>query len=257
MKSNEQLIEILRMWNYWDEDSRIDLFSRDLYEKNIKNLRETKEVIVLKGVRRSGKSSLMYLEIQDLIQNGVKRENILFVNFEEPQFMNELEVSLLDAIYEAYLEVLEPKGKLYIFLDEVQNIYGWEKWVLRMYEKTNVQLYVTGSSSKLLSSEFSTALSGRHLSIEVYPLSFKEFLGFKNINTKSKKNIVFNKSLIKKGFKEYLSWGGFPKVLEIESELYKKNELISYYDTIILKDIAKRYEISNISELRELSFYLL
>jgi uncharacterized protein len=251
----EELINILKTWNYW-ENIPENFKPRKEYENKISILKNAKEVIVLKGIRRSGKSSLLNLEIKNLLEK-VNKENILFINFEDPRFMNYLNVEFLDHIYSTYIEFFEPKGKKYIFLDEIQNISGWEKWVLRMYEKENTQIYVTGSSSKLLSSEFSTALSGRHLSIEVYPLSFAEFLGFKGININSKKDLALKKTEIIKEFNKYFIEGGFPKLVEIKNKLSKKSELISYYETIILKDIAKRYEISHISDLKKLSFYLL
>jgi len=255
MISQDDLIKILKLWNYWDKNPK-NLKSRNYYESKIQEFRKAKEVIVLKGIRRSGKSTLLNLEIQNLLKK-VNKNNLLFINFEEPKFTNNLNLEFLDYIYETYLEFLEPTGKVYIFLDEVQNIVGWEKWVLRMYEKVNTQIYVTGSSSKLLSSEFSTALSGRHLSLNIFPLSFEEFLKFKKINIKNKFDLVSKEKKIKKLFQEYFDWGGFPRLVEFDDELIKKNELTSYYDTIILKDIAKRYEISNISDLKNLSFYLL
>ena len=252
----DNLIKILNLWNYWDKEVS-NLNHRTSYENSISLFRQSREVIVLKGIRRSGKSTLLNLEIKNLLEQGINKENILFINFEEPNFINNLDISFLDFIYETYLEYLKPKGKVYIFLDEIQNIKVWEKWVLRMYEKSDVQLYVTGSSSKLLSSEFSTALSGRHLSLDIMPLSFKEFLDFNNIKYDKKMDLISNQIRIKSLFNEYLNWGGFPKILELKEDLLKKQELISYYDTIILKDIGRRYEISNIEDLRKLSFYFI
>lgn len=249
------LIKILNIWNYWDKNPS-DLKSRVYYESKISQFRSAKEVIVLKGIRRSGKSTLLNIEICNLLKT-VDKNNILFINFEEPKFTNNLNLEFLDYLYETYLEFLEPLGKVYIFLDEIQNIGMWEKWVLRMYEKENVQIYVTGSSSKLLSSEFSTALSGRHLSLDVYPLSFQEFLSFNEFSVDTKFDLISNERILKRLFKEYFNWGGFPKLTELHNDLLKKNELISYYDTIILKDIVKRHDVSNISDLKNLSFYLL
>lgn len=119
----------------------------------------------------------------------------------------------------------------------MQNIVAWEKWVLRMYEKSDVQLYVTVSSSKLLSSEFSTVLSGRHLSLNIMPLSFREFLEFNNLFLTKKIDILNNHIKIKSLFNQYLNWGGFPKIVDLKEDLLKKQELISYYDTIILKEL--------------------
>lgn len=255
MIPKKELINILRIWNYWDNEIE-DLSERKEYQKNILNLRNAKEVIVLKGIRRSGKSTLLNLELKTLLKTTPK-ENLLFINFEEPRFRNYLNIEFLDYLFEAYLEYLEPKGKIYLFLDEIQNVEAWEKWVLRHYEKSNIQIYVTGSSSKLLSKEFSTALSGRHFSINVYPLSFKEFLDFKKIDISTKFKLISNEKKIEKEFKEYLKWGGFPKLLTLKNDLQKKTELINYYETIILKDIAERNKIKNTEELRNLIYYFL
>jgi len=255
MISKSELIKILNFWNYWDKNVN-GIKQRQFYENQLKKIRNSKEIIVIKGIRRGGKSSLLNLEIKNL-KKTIPNQNILFVNFEEPKFMEFLNIDFLDYIYETYLEFLEPKGKLYIFLDEIQNIKGWEKWVLRMYEKTEHQIYVTGSSSKLLSSEFSTVLSGRNLSIEIFPLSFSEFLFFKGLKLNFKMDLLTNEIKIKKLFKEYLLFGGFPKITELKNDFQKKNELISYYDSIIFKDISKRHNICNISELKNLNYYLI
>lgn len=135
------------------------------------------------------------------------------------------------------METLNPDSKPYIFLDEVQNIPSWEKWVNKEYELKLSYLTLSGSNSSLLSSEISSALSGRYVSVMVYPLSFKEYLSFKELVVTSRLDLVSKKIEISRFFSAYINDGGFPKVLEYEA-LEKRELLISYKDSILLKDIA-------------------
>jgi len=131
MKQNE-LFRVLDFWNYWNNDLS-DSFRRDEYLNKIDLFKKSSENIVLKGIRRSWKSTLMNLEIKKLLGSWVKKENILFVNFEEPKFFWNLNLDLLDQIWESYIYYVEPdiSKKIYVFLDEVQNVEAWEKWVLK------------------------------------------------------------------------------------------------------------------------------
>jgi len=161
---------------------------------------------------------------------------------------------MLQEIYETYLEFLSPSAKPYIFLDEVHNVPGWERWVRTVHELGKAKVVVSGSSSKLLSGELATVLTGRHLDLYVYPLDFNEFLNFRNVSIKDRLDIVSKKTKIKKLFKEYMRWGGFPEAVLSEN---RKLLLLTYFDDILTKDIEKRYEIKKRSLLRALAgFYL-
>jgi len=174
------IFEILNDWNYWDKEIP-KFYSRKIYENTLNQFDKTDEITVIKGIRRSGKSTLLINHIHELINSGIKKEEILFINFEDPRFINNLNVNILDEILDVYKEYISTSKKIYLFLDEIQNIPIWEKWVRTMYELKKIsKIYVTGSSSKLLSNEFGTALSGRYLDLDIYTLSFKEYLQFKN-----------------------------------------------------------------------------
>jgi predicted AAA+ superfamily ATPase len=123
-------------------------------------LSQTDEVVVIKGVRRCGKSTLLVNEMKRLEACGVAKERLLFVNFEDVRLIGHLGVELLGLIKDTYMEFVNPQGKPYIFLDEVQNIEHWEKWVNTEYELKKSHIYVTGSNSSMLSSEIGTALIG-------------------------------------------------------------------------------------------------
>ncbi len=252
----EKIIEVLNEWNYWNKEFKKS-FKRENYEKEIEKKYKSEEIIFLKGVRRSGKSTILLNHIKNLISKGVKKEEILFINLEDPRFAPYLNLELLEKIKQAYLFYLNPKRKPHIFLDEVQNINGFEKWLLKEYELKNSFLYATGSNSKLLSKEIGSSLSGRYLDVLVYPLSFKEFLSFKKIEISNKFEYISNKLEIERLFEEYMSYGGFPKVVLTKDIELKNAELKNYFDSILLRDIVARYKLDNFHILEKLSIILL
>ena len=174
--NREEILKILIDWNYWGnyKDKSIE---RLFYLNRLKDFLDTREIIVIKGVRRSGKSTIISQFIRKFIEKKVSPKNSLIVNFEDPRFRN-LNLDLLNKIYEIYLEELLPDETHYVVLDEVQEIEGWEKFARFLSEAKKIQVFITGSSSKLLSEEYSTLLSGRHVDLDMFPLSFKEFLFF-------------------------------------------------------------------------------
>jgi len=255
MLEKTKIIEILNDWNYWDKDI-LNTVSREIYDNKIEKYLNKDEIVVIKGVRRCGKSTLMLNQIKSLHQKGISKNNILFINFEDPRLINHLSLDLMQQIYEVYLEYLNPTEKPYIFLDEVQNIPSWEKWVNKEYELKKSYITVTGSNSSMLSSEIATALSGRYISIEVFPLSFCEYLSFKNIVVKSKLELVSKKIELNRELENYIKDGGFPKVISYEND--EKIELLTTYkDSILLKDIVSRFKLKNFHILEELAAFLL
>lgn len=254
MEKNK-LFEILNEWNFWNKPVP-KFVERPEYQAKINSYIRSGEVIVLKGVRRSGKSTLLVNHISNLMEMGTNKNHILFVNFEDPRLGEKLNTEMLDQILDTYREFINADSKPHIFLDEVQNVYQWEKWVRTGYELKRAQFYVTGSSSKLLSKEFGTSLTGRNLGIEVYPLGFKEYLIFKGYDLPQKADMITQRITFKKEFNEFIRNGGFPKTVSLEDEL-KKPELIMYYDTIVLKDIVARYNLKNYDNVKKVAQYLL
>jgi len=181
----------------------------------------------------------------------------LYINFEDPKFYNLLNVELLDKIWQAYFEYLRPKGKVYLVLDEVQKVQGWEHWVRTKYDqKENVKIFVTGSNAELLSPEFSRVLTGRHLELTVTPLDFIEFIQFKNANIElSKLSLVKNRQALERLTKEYLELGGFPKIALTKDELLRKELLIQYFTDILTKDIVDRHKIKDVNKLKNLALF--
>jgi len=250
--SKNEIFAILKDWNFWSQEMETGI-TRSLYLSSLLRLLPANNVLVITGVRRSGKSFLMRQLAKSLTEEGVKKEEILIVNFEDPRFIN-LNVSLLSKIYEAYLEILRPLRKPCIFLDEVQKVQGWEKWVRSIQERQAAKIVISGSNSQVLSRELGTLLTGRHLDITVYPLAFNEFLSFRGVSIDKEQDLSTNEIAIKGLLREYLTWGGFPEVVLREP---KKEILLAYFEDILVRDLAKRYKIIKIEELRQLAkFYL-
>ena len=240
-----------------------ELFKRiitDFIEKEIKGImpREYKipldssKIISLIGVRRSGKSSILF-DLINRLRASVARENIIYLNFEDDRLFP-LRLEHLDLILEGFYELYPAKRdeKIYLFLDEVQVVEGWELYIRRIYDTLNVGIFVTGSSAKLLSSEIATSLRGRTISFEIFPFSFAEYLKARDIqiNLSSSKSLSF----IKNALASYLVGGGFAETIHEDSFISRKI-LSDYLELIVFKDIAERHNITNTALLKNLNKY--
>ncbi|MBS3140963.1 ATP-binding protein [Candidatus Woesearchaeota archaeon] len=249
-----EILNVLNDWNFWRKEIDAGI-RREVIVKKIKEISKAKEIVVITGIRRCGKSTCLLQFCKDIINSGIRKEDILIVNFEDPR-LNNLNLDLLNKIYEIYLTDLNPNKKHYVILDEVQLIEGWEKFARFLHENKKINVFVTGSSSKLLSSEYSTVLAGRHLDIEIKPLSFREYLFFKKIEVKNALDISQKRHEIKRAFADYLKEGGFPKVTLANKE-NKRDLLEVYFSDITIKDIVQRYNIKEVNKLNELAKYYL
>ncbi len=244
------VFETLSDWNPWwfKKDELLDELAgieRQDYQQVVASI-ELNEITVLTGVRRCGKSTLMYQMVRKLINKGVNSKNILFINFED-QSLNTLS---LDEIYSEYMQKMNPLSKVFIFFDEIQKKEEWGQWVRKKYDqKSDVKFVVSGSASKLLRKEFSSILTGRIVAFEIMPLSFKEFLDFSKIKldlSLLKKGVIDsnNKLLVQNALEKYLEHGSFPRVFFVGNE-EKRLLLTNYFDDIILKDISDRHNIKS------------
>ena len=235
----ENAIEILKRWNPWEKDIDSGI-RREIYIKKLFPYIGRKEIIVLKGIRRSGKSTIVKQLISELIKTGIDEKQILYLNLEDYGFADNLSIELFDEVLESYKDYSKNKKKTYFFIDEVQKIPSWEKWVRTKYDLgENIKFVLTGSSASLLSKELSTLLTGRNLSFTIMPLSFKEFGHF----TKGK-------------LEEYMKYGGFPEIVLEKSEEKKAYLLQQYFEDIIHKDIIDRYNVRNTKQIIDLARYL-
>jgi len=206
---------------------------------------DSRKIITINGVRRSGKTYLMYQLIKTL-REKIPKENIIYINFEDERL--DLKKENLQEIYDAYYE-LYPEGKLqYLFFDEIQNVENWEQFIRRSYDTITRNIFITGSSSKLLSKEIATSIRGRAINYEVYPFSFKEYLKFKNVDTIDLYSLK-KKALLRKEFGNYLVNGGFPETIDMRDEVRRKT-LQSYIEVMIYRDIISRYKITNTVAIR-------
>lgn len=193
------------------------------------------------GIRRTGKSYMMYQQIHDLMNDGISSSQIVYVNFEDERLL-EISVDDLNTILELGIEFSGSKGKPYLFLDEIQNVDGWEKFVRRVADM-KYRINITGSNSKMLSKEIASTLGGRFMIVNVFPYSFKEYLSAKHIEnvrldqigTKKRADIVSQ-------YEQYVTYGTFPELVDIKN---KRPFLNNIYQTVYLQDIITRNKITN------------
>lgn len=207
----------------------------------------TGKIISLIGARRSGKTSFLFNLIERLQQQGVKKTSIIYINFEDERF--DLATAELDLIIKAYLELYPDAvmNNCYFLFDEIQNIEKWDKFIRRLYDSVSRNIFITGSNTKLLSSEIATSLRGRTVSYEVFPLSFREYLLFKGITAdlNSSKSIAqINNNLLL-----YLENGGFPETV-LYDDAFRQKVLQEYFNVLIYRDLLERYKIRNIAALK-------
>ena len=207
------------------------------------------KIVTIIGPRRAGKTWYLFQLMARLEKLGIKRKQILYLNFEDERFDWD---AGYDQILDAYLE-LYPDQKLddlYIFFDEIQEIPNWEKYVRRLYDTVSRKIFLTGSNAKMLSKEIATSLRGRSLSFEILPLSFREFLSFRGIDPEDPYSTK-NRAKIQNSFDEYRTWGGYPELVDMENR-FKTTILQEYFNVMLYRDLVDRYEIRDTSMLKYL-----
>jgi hypothetical protein len=210
----------------------------------------TGKVVGLAGVRRSGKTFLFFDTIRRLTEQGVDRSRIVYLNFEDDR-LHPIRAEELDLVLRCLRELFPGivGQRIFMFLDEVQNVPGWERWVRRLQDTEDVEMYVTGSSSRLLSRDLSTALRGRSITLEVFPLSFREVLEFRSIEIKPYS--AESESLVRSALEDYLAWGGFPEIVLADDTL-RPLILEEYASLMHYRDVVERYGVRNEALMREL-----
>jgi len=249
----EMIIEILGDWNPWERDHDAGVYRED-YLSRLDRLVLTDQVVAITGVRRSGKSTLMRQFIKRRIVNGEPRTSFLYVNFEEPRFADSLSLEFLQQVYDAYIEIVRPEGVPYVLLDEVQNVPNWERFARALHERKDAHVLVSGSTSRLLSRELGTLLTGRWVELKVFPLDFREFLQFDGLRLETKLDVLSQRVRIRQLLRDYLEFGGFPLVA-LKGE--KKEILRRYFDDIMVRDVAQRHRIRRVDRLNSLARYYL
>ena len=225
-----------------------ELKNRDRYLKKLIGFQDTEPVKVITGIRRCGKSSLLKLMIRHLQETGIQQDQIVEMNFESHDFQN----MTSDALYHYVKERVVPGKRMYLFFDELQRIDAWEDAVNSFRVDLDCDIYITGSNAYLLSSEYSTYLSGRYVEIKMLPLSFREFLDFHNFEVRETSSVlgqtrrqIFDKNGERydprEMFGAYMRFGGMPGIADIGLDQEKALSLLDgIYSTVVVRDILER-----------------
>ncbi len=240
----EKLIRTIDFWHASVNQSK--LFARKAIHLVDYSSRDIVDII---GPRRSGKSSLLKLIIHRLDLEG----DFLYINFEDPFFIENCDASIIEDLIKTYKEYFSKVGLKYLFFDEIQEIKNWEKAIRKLRDGTEYKIFITGSSSTLLSRELSSRITGRHITVKMLPLDFREFLFFKKIEVQSLKDRTLKEYAIQKAFDEYLEFGGFPEaVISSNKELLKE-----YFYDFIQKDVVLRHNIRDKEALEKMAVFLI
>ena len=211
---------------------------RKEYMQRLKAFKDNKAIKIVTGLRRSGKSTLLEMFRDELLQSGVNPDQIQYINFE---LMKYDDVRNYKQLYDLVNKNMLSGKKNYLFFDEIQQVSGWEKAINSLSLEFDTDIYVTGSNAYLLSSELATLISGRYVEIKVLPLSFKEYYGYYHDTGKSREEL----------FNNYLKYGGLPQLLSLpQDEQTIGMFLSSIYDTVIMKDVLARNNLKNIDLLK-------
>jgi len=232
----------------------VDAQLPELVEREIRLPQKPQQIVSLVGARRTGKTFLMFSLIQQL-RKTMPAHSLVYLNLEDDRLHGDeiLDISLFrDAYYELYPQNIDIP--VYFFFDEVQAIKGWERFIRRLLETEKCYIYITGSSSNLMSRELSTILRGRTINVEVFPFNYREYLRYRKIP----ENLATTngKTLLKSAFEDFLSGTSLPAVMPLEP-YFRQRALQDYLDLIMFKDIAERFRVDNYTLLKRLLVFLI
>jgi predicted AAA+ superfamily ATPase len=241
-----EILNSIRKYNYWGGNAVDSGYKRTLYIDKIDQYIGNKLVKVLVGQRRAGKSYILRQLAAKLIAQGVPSENILYINKEYMELITLREAVELEDLYKTYRSELKPKGKVYLFIDEIQYIDEWERFVNSHSQDFSepCELFISGSNSNLLSGELATLLSGRYVEFEIFPFSYAEYCG------------ITQQAVDNNSYKKYLQSGGLPELFNLPNDEMKQNYVSSIKDTVMLRDIVGRYKVKDVKLLDDLFVYL-
>jgi len=244
-------------------DLIVDFHAAPLKQPSLRNIefpatgKNVRKAYVLIGMRRSGKTWTLYQEMHDLLKKGIQKNQLLYINFEDERLID-FQVkdfqSILDAYFELYPEYVE-SCDLHFFFDEIQEIEGWEKFIRRLLDNEKMQLYLSGSSAKMLSREIATSLRGRTITREVFPYSFTEYLIRKEYSFK-KHLSTKQQAVMRAHAQEYILRGGFPETIDMDLATHAET-IQNYIEVVIYRDVVQRHKVTNVTALRRLLVFCL
>ena len=247
----EELLSVMREFYH-------DGIPEGVVPRDVEYVEKLRASTVVKGMRRTGKTFVTYERMKRLVADGIPLKRIVHINFEDER-LSKLTVDDLHLIGEVLAELCPEcaDGKVWYFLDELQCVDGWESYARRLVDSPNVQLCLTGSSSKLLSEEIATQMRGRSLPIEVFPLSFPEYLRFNGILSDVPKAgfTAREKGVLRKAMSDYAERGGFPDVQDVSSGM-RAAMLQEYVDAVLYRDIIERHKVASVQALKYTLEYL-
>ncbi len=251
------LKELLFEWNpWWDKGYQFTGIKRELLNK-VKSWIERKEIIAILGARRAGKTTLLF-EIIDLLINikKIPRENILFIKADDERAEKS---DLISKAIDEYLKWKNPNERIFVFIDEVQEIKEWQRTLKRIFdlEQEKKKIFISGSNSSLLREELSYLLTGRFAYFELFTFSFREFLIAHKIEIKNESDLLKQRIPIKRLLIEYLSFGGFPEIILEKNEERKEELLRFYFDSILFRDVIRRKNLRNTEKIAKLTEWYL
>jgi predicted AAA+ superfamily ATPase len=251
----QKFIPIITEWQ--NIIANVEGLSRD-YNKELYAAANSKPMKIITGFRRSGKSFLVQMVAKELIENKIfTLNNILYINFEDYRLQDINTIEKLDEVVQMFLHELSGKGRKLLIFDEIQNIIQWDKLIRTLYEKeSNIEIFLTGSNSELLSSEIGSNLAGRFVSLEILPFTFKEFLAYQNYSIENEKEFYQNSIQIKHLFSLYMKFGGLPEIFTISNEKTKFSYLQGIVSKVILDDIIQRFNVRQPLLVEKIVHYL-
>lgn len=222
------------------------MIKREMYLKKIRDSYDSELIKIIVGVRRSGKSVLMTQIMEELKEKGIKENHIIYINFEDYDYTEYTKPKEFNKYVKSKIK---DKEKYYLFFDEIQNVEEFEKVINSFRATMNVSIFITGSNSKVLSSDLSTHLAGRYINIKMMPFTFSEYLELKKSQGIEKEK--------EEAFLEYIEWGGMPQIYNSTSIQERKMYLRDLYNTVILKDIVERNKIKDVNLLNRVIQFMM
>ncbi len=242
---DEKLSSVAK-YNFWGKEDFNVGFPRTGYTEKIRDFTGNRLIKVLVGQRRTGKSYILRQVAKNLINSGVKPENILFINKEFIEYDFLSDYNTLHDFIKSYLAEFKPKGRVCFFIDEIQNINGWERLVNSYSQDytAEYEFFISGSNSKMISAELATLLTGRYITFPIFPFSFNEYCG------------ITGSEISKTAYTEYMQSGGLPELFVLPGAETKRNYVSAIKDTVLLRDIIQRQNIREPGLLEDIFVYL-